>query len=103
MFEALWDAYHARRAAAATPPSDNRCIVCANPTDIHGYRPTWLEAKLARRVRHQRFRLRELERFNSWQREAAVWSRSRWMDKACALQREINALKARIAELEAAK
>lgn len=49
---------------------------------------TDLEKRLARRIHNQRVRLRQLEMFNSWQKEARVWSKSQWFEMASALLAE---------------
>ena len=49
---------------------------------------TPLEKRLARRIHNRRARLRPLERFNGWQKEARIWSKSQWCEMASALLAE---------------
>lgn len=57
---------------------------------------TPIEQRLAKRIHNQRARLRQMEMFESWQREGRVWSRSEWFTMACKLLKENRELRDRL-------
>lgn len=55
-----------------------------------------LEFRLQRRIHNQRVRLRQMEMFSGWQREARAYNKSRWLDVACRAIRENKELRQRL-------
>lgn len=100
MFEDWWADYHARREAKARAKATKPlCSWCGAPTDVPGYKASWLEQRLARRIRNQRFRLRELEKMRGWH----TLPYERWMKHALRFGQENKELRERIAALEKAQ
>lgn len=80
----------------STPTQKPLCSWCSAPVDVPGYKATWLEQRLARRIHNQRQRLKQLEKMKGW----GSRSHERWMARALELGVENKALQARIAAFD---